>query len=153
MRRYEPDWRDARAVQTMHQWRKLAEPRWLSAHENILQARAHGRLVIISRPGRKRLQLEIACTSRDLSRKLIEEFGGHAEKWPRDWIKRFADLHKPKPLKIGKRLLISTTASSPVKRGAFHRVGGSRRLALCNPSPNEGSFIVFATQDDTQRAI
>ena len=90
----------------MHLWRKLAEPGWLSAHENILQARARGRLAIISRPGRKRLQLEIACTSRNVSRKLIEEFGGRAEKWPRDWLKRFADLHKSKPLKIGKRLLI-----------------------------------------------
>ena len=76
-----PDWRNARAIRTMHQWRKLAEPRWLNAHENILQTRARGRLVIISRPGRKRLQVEIACTSRDLSRKLIEEFGGRAEKF------------------------------------------------------------------------
>jgi ribosomal protein L11 methyltransferase len=96
----------------MHQWRKLAKPRWLSAHENILQARARGRLVIISRPGRKRLQLEIACTSRKDSRKLIEEFGGHTEKWPRDWLKRFADPRKSKPLKIGKRLLISNVGGT-----------------------------------------
>jgi len=95
----------------MHQWRKLADPRWLSAHENILQARSHGRLVIISRPGRKRLQLEIPCTSRDLARKLIEEFGGRAKKWPRDWLKRFADLHKSKPLKIGKRLIVAGSIS------------------------------------------
>src|SRR4029077_442054 len=73
----------ARRFQTMHQWRKLAEPGWLSAHESPVQARSRGRLVIISRPGRKRLQLEIACTSRNLARKLIEEFGGRAEKWPR----------------------------------------------------------------------
>ena len=111
----------------MHQWRKLVDPRWLSAHENILQARAGGRLVIISRPGRKRLQLEIVCTSHNLARKLIEEFGGRAEKWPRDWFKRFADLNKSKPLKIGKRLLISTTASSPAKRGTSHGVGRTRR--------------------------
>jgi ribosomal protein L11 methyltransferase len=90
----------------MHLWRKLAEPGWLSEHENILQARSRGRLAIISSPGRKRLQLEIACTSHNISRKLIEEFGGRTEKWPRDWLKRFADLHKSKPLKIGKRLLI-----------------------------------------------
>jgi ribosomal protein L11 methyltransferase len=95
------------SLEMMHLWRKLAEPRWLSAHENILQARSRGRLVMISRPGRKRLQLEIACTSRNLSQKLIEEFGGRTEKWPRDWLKRFAYLHKSKPLKIGKRLLIS----------------------------------------------
>jgi ribosomal protein L11 methyltransferase len=93
----------------MHQWRKLAEPRWLSAHEHILQARAHGRLVIISRPGRKRLQLEIACTSRHLARKFIEEFGGHAEKLPRNWLKRFTDPEKRKPLKIGARLEIANS--------------------------------------------
>jgi ribosomal protein L11 methyltransferase len=110
----------------MYQWRKLAEPGWLSTHENPLQARSRGRLVIISRPGRKRLQLEIACTSRNLARKLIAEFGGRAKKWPRDWLKRFADLHKSKPLKIGKRLLISTTASSQTKRGTY-RVGRTTR--------------------------
>jgi ribosomal protein L11 methyltransferase len=100
----------------MYLWRKLADPRWLSAHENSLQARSPGRLVITSRPGRKRLQLEIACTFRNVARKLTEEFGGRAEKWPRDWLKRFADLNKSKPLKIGKRLLISRTVSSRVKR-------------------------------------
>jgi ribosomal protein L11 methyltransferase len=99
----------------MYLWRKLADPRWLSAHENSLQARSPGRLVITSRPGRKRLQLEIACTFRNVARKLTEEFGGRAEKWPRDWLKRFADLNKSKPLKIGKRLLISRTVSSRVK--------------------------------------
>jgi len=119
----------------MHQWRKLAEPGWLSVHENPLQARSRGRLVIISRPGRKRLQLEIACTSRNLARKLIEEFGGRAEKWPRDWLKRFADLQKLKPLKIGRRLLISTTASFQAKR-ATYRVGRttrSGRPGVCQP--------------------
>jgi ribosomal protein L11 methyltransferase len=91
----------------MHLWRKLAEPGWLRAHESILQARSDGSLVIISRPGRKRLQLEIACSSLNESRKLIEEFGGRIEKWPRDWLKRFANPRGSKPLKIGKRLLIS----------------------------------------------
>ena len=90
----------------MHLWRKLAGPRWLRAHENILQTRSCGRLVVISRPGRELLRLEVACTSPDDSRKLIEEFGGRADKWPRDWLKRFADRRKSKPLKIGKRLLI-----------------------------------------------
>jgi ribosomal protein L11 methyltransferase len=110
----------------MHLWRKLAEPGWLSAHENRLQARSRGRLVITSRPGRKRLQLEVACASRNLARKLTEEFGGRAEKWPRDWLKRFADLHNSKPLKVGKRLLISTTASSRAKRETY-RIGRTTR--------------------------
>jgi len=91
----------------MYLWRKIAEPRWLNTHENILQARAGGRLAIISRPGRKRRQLEIACSSRNDSRKLVEEFGGRTEKLPRNWLKRFACLHQSKPLKIGKRLVIA----------------------------------------------
>ncbi|MGB9476086.1 MAG: 50S ribosomal protein L11 methyltransferase [Candidatus Udaeobacter sp.] len=111
----------------MHLWRKLAEPHWLSAHENILQARSHGRLVIVSRPGRKRLQLEISCRSRNLARKLIEEFGGRTEKWPRHWLKRFTSLRKSKALKIGGRLLVSNvegTFASQLSRqkGTFHIV-------------------------------
>jgi len=81
----------------MYLWRKIAEPRWLGAHENILQARSGGRLAIISKPGRKRRQLEIACTSRNDSRKLVEEFGGRTEKLPRNWLQRFARLHQSKP--------------------------------------------------------
>ena len=100
----------------MHLWRKLAEQGWLGTHENILQTRSPGRLVIISRPGRKRLQLEIACMSGSDSRKLIEEFGGHTEKWPRDWLKRFADPRRSKPLKIGKRLIVARSINGDVHR-------------------------------------
>jgi len=101
----------------MHLWRKLVDPRWLSAHENPLQARSRGRLVITSRPGRKRLELEIACTSRNVARKLTEEFGGRAEKWPRDWLKRFAKLNESKPLKIGTRLVIANSGVRMQCRG------------------------------------
>ena len=90
----------------MHLWRKLVEPQWLRAHEDLLQTQSCGRLVVISRPERERLQLEIACRSFDDSRKLIEGFGGVTEKWPRNWLRRFAELRSSKPLKIGKRLLI-----------------------------------------------
>jgi ribosomal protein L11 methyltransferase len=93
--------------EVMYLWRKIAEPHWLSAHENILQARSGSRLAIISRPGRKRRQLQIACTSRNDSRKLVEEFGGRTEKLPRNWLKRFADAEKRKPLRIGARLVIA----------------------------------------------
>jgi ribosomal protein L11 methyltransferase len=90
----------------MYLWRKIAEPRWLRAHETILQARSGGRLAIISRPGRKRRQLEIPCASRNDSRKLVEQFGGRTEKLPRNWLQRFARLHQSKPIKVGKRLVI-----------------------------------------------
>jgi len=101
----------------MHVWRKIVERRWLSAYESILQACSRGRLVIISEPGRTRLQLEIACSSRNLSRKLVKEFGGRSEKWPADWLKRFEDSRKSKPLKIGKRLLISNVEGTLASQG------------------------------------
>jgi ribosomal protein L11 methyltransferase len=94
-------------MEAMYLWRKIAEPRWLGAHENILQARSGGRLAIISKRGRKRRQLEIACTSRNDSQRLVEEFGGRTEKLPRDWLQRFARLHQSKPIKVGKRLVIA----------------------------------------------
>jgi ribosomal protein L11 methyltransferase len=93
--------------EAMYLWRKIAEPSWLGAHETILQARSGGRLAIISRPGRKRRQLEIPCTSRNGSRKLVEQFGGRTEKLPRNWLQRFARLHQSKPIKVGKRLVIT----------------------------------------------
>jgi ribosomal protein L11 methyltransferase len=122
----------------MHLWRKLAEPHWLSAHANILQVRSRGRLVIVSKPGCKRLQLEVACTSRNVSRKLVEEFGGRTEKWPRDWLKRFVDRRRSKLLKIGKRLVISDTLSSRAKRGTSHRSEKSRLLSYITRQPARG---------------
>jgi len=38
-------------------WRRSAEPHWIKAHENLLQAHADGQLVIVRGPGRKRLEL------------------------------------------------------------------------------------------------
>jgi ribosomal protein L11 methylase PrmA len=127
----------------MHLWRKLAEAQWLSAHENILQARSGGRLVIISRPGRERLQLEIACRSRNVSRKLIEEFGGRTEKWPRDWLKRFASLQKSKPLKIGKRLLISHAGGTLASRQPRHN-GRSHILIPASAAFGTGAHATTA---------
>ncbi len=104
----------------MYLWRKIAEPRWLSAREDILQARSGGALAIISRPARKRFQLEIACTSRKHSRKLVKEFGGRVAELPRDWLERFA-LDDSKPIKIGKRLLILNAGGTSVSRLSRHK--------------------------------
>ena len=90
----------------MYLWRKTAGPCWLSAREERLQARARGALATIARPERRRVQIEIACTSRNESRKLVQEFGGRAKKLRRDWLQRFARKEKPKSLRIGKRLVV-----------------------------------------------
>jgi ribosomal protein L11 methyltransferase len=97
----------------MYLWRKAALSSWLDGRENLLQARLCGRLAVISRPGCKRLQLEIACASLRASRELVREFGGRAEKLPRDWLKRFA-YHQSKQIKIGKRLLVSGKIDSRI---------------------------------------
>jgi ribosomal protein L11 methyltransferase len=89
----------------MFLWRKFAEHHWLKAHEDLLQARAHGQLVIVRRPGRKRLELEIVCRSRSGSSALLKEFGGRIEALPRNWLERVARGHS-KPIKIGKRLMV-----------------------------------------------
>ena len=97
----------------MYLWRKVVEPRWLNAHEEILHARFGLTLSIISRRECKRVQIEIACKSRNDSRKLVKEFGGRARKLPRDWLKRFGRGQQNRPLKIGKRLVISRDDGFP----------------------------------------
>jgi ribosomal protein L11 methyltransferase len=99
----------------MYLWRKAAEPHWLKAREEVLQGRFGGSLSTVSTPGRKRVQIEIACTSRNEARKLVQELGGRAQKLRPDWLKRFARKRKPKPLRIGKRLVV---VRSPKKREA-----------------------------------
>jgi ribosomal protein L11 methyltransferase len=89
----------------MYLWRRTAEIRWLKAREDLLQAHAHGQLVIVRRPERKRLELEIVCRSRSDSSALRTEFGGRIEALPRNWLERFA-RGDSKPIKIGKRLVI-----------------------------------------------
>jgi ribosomal protein L11 methyltransferase len=86
-------------------WRRTAEIRWLKAREDLLQAHAHGQLVIVRRPERKRLELEIVCRSRSDSSALLTEFGGWIQALPRNWLERFA-RGDAKPIKIGKRLMI-----------------------------------------------
>ena len=77
--------------------------------------------MIVSRPARKRLQLEIAVTSPRSARALIEQFGGRTEKLPRDWLKRFTRREESKPLKIGRRLVISNMEGTLASRRSRHK--------------------------------
>jgi ribosomal protein L11 methyltransferase len=40
------------------------------------------------------------------ARRLVDEFGGHFEKLPRDWLKRLSREHEGEPIKVGKRLIV-----------------------------------------------
>jgi ribosomal protein L11 methyltransferase len=104
----------------MYLWRKRAELRWVKAHEDLLQAHARGQLVIVRRPERKRLELEIVCRSRSDSSVLLKEFGGRIEALPRNWLERFARAGS-KPIKIGKRLVISSVGGTLVSRFSRHK--------------------------------
>jgi ribosomal protein L11 methyltransferase len=108
-------------------WRKRAELHWVKAHEGLLQARAFGQLVIVRKPGRKRLDLEIACRSRSDSSALLKEFGGRIEALPRNWLERFT-RGDSKPIKIGKRLIISSVGGTLVSRLSRHK--GRRHIII-----------------------
>src|SRR5881392_3006561 len=95
----------------MYLWRKVAEPRWLKTREEILQTRFGPALSITSRRECKRVQIEIACASRNKSQELVNEFGGRAQQLPRDWLTRFARAQESRPLKIGNRLIVARTRS------------------------------------------
>lgn len=88
-------------------WRKSVRPDWLSGREETLRARFGPALAVISQPDRKWLRIEIACRNKAKANRLLLEFGGHAKKLPRDWLKQFARTQNTRPLKIGKRLVIS----------------------------------------------
>ena len=104
----------------MFLWRKFAEQHWLKGHEDLLQERASGQLVIVRTPGRKRLELEFICRSRSDSSALLKEFGGRIETLPSNWVERFA-RRDWKPIKIGKRLMISNVGGNLASRLSRHK--------------------------------
>jgi ribosomal protein L11 methyltransferase len=83
----------------MYLWRKSANPRWLSANESELRTFAGDELVLVERPNRKRLQLEVASKSRVKLQNLARKFGGRVEKLPKDWLKCLV-RRKTKPIKV-----------------------------------------------------
>jgi ribosomal protein L11 methyltransferase len=101
-------------------WRKRADLHWVKAHEDFLQAQAHGQLVIVHRPERKCLELEIVCRSRSDSSALLKEFGGRSEALPRNWLKQFVRADS-KAIKIGKRMMVSSVGGTLVSRLSRHK--------------------------------
>jgi ribosomal protein L11 methyltransferase len=100
----------------MYVWRRLATRRWWIDQEAAVHALAGDKLALIEEPKRKRLQVEVAAESRSELRALARKFGGQIRKLPRAWLKRFLREQKTKPLKIGRRLLISNVGGTSVSR-------------------------------------
>jgi ribosomal protein L11 methyltransferase len=112
-------------------WHRTAKIRWVKANEELLQAHVHGQLVIVRRPRRKLLQLEIACSSRKASRALVADFGGRIEKLQRNWLERFA-RDDSKPIEIGRRLIVT----KPVDERRGGSVHCPQRIAVRRARPD-----------------
>jgi len=123
-------------------WRKTAELRWVKGHEDLLQAYGGGQLVIVRRPGRKRLELEIVCRSRSNSNALLKRFGGQREILPRNWLKRSARADS-KPIKIGKRLIIWNVEAILASRLSPHK-GGSHLIIPASLAFGTGQHVTTA---------
>lgn len=108
----------------MYLWRKLIERRRLVRIEEFLEARS-GQLAVIDRPQYQRVALEVSCRSATEARQLVRKFGGKIHKLPQDWLKRFARAQQTKPIKIGKRLVITNVGGTSVSR--LRAEGKSRR--------------------------
>jgi ribosomal protein L11 methyltransferase len=101
----------------MFVWRKRAGTSWLASNEVALHEIAGRRLAIVSKTGHRNAIAEVASPNCSELEKIRRRFGGIIEKLPRNWLQKFLGGQKPKPLKIGKRLVIvSSTASRRMKR-------------------------------------
>jgi ribosomal protein L11 methylase PrmA len=96
----------------MYLWRRRATPQWWFDHEKDLRARFGNTLTVIEFPNRIQVQIESACNSRTP----LREFGGRIEKLPRDWLNRFLQQQKTKPIQVGNRKLL-------IPRGAAFGTG------------------------------
>jgi len=96
----------------MFVWRKRAGAGWLAANEATLREVAGQRLAIISKPAHRNAIAEIASPNCSELERIRRRFGGVIEKLPRNWLRKFLRGQKPKPLKIGKRLVIVSSNRS-----------------------------------------
>ncbi len=96
-----------RPSQPNHIWQKSAAREWVDEHETELSAATAGAFAVIERAGRKRLLVQAPCTGVRAARALVRQFGGAAQKLPRDWLTRYTRAKAAKPIRIGARLAIA----------------------------------------------
>jgi ribosomal protein L11 methyltransferase len=96
----------------MYTWRKRATAGWLRVRSEELSRQFGPALAITERPGKARALLEISCRTAKEGQQLVREFGGSVEKLRADWLRHFAKQARSKPLRIGSRLIIQSTADS-----------------------------------------
>ena len=99
----------------MYIWRKQVHPDWLRLRKEKLDARFGAALAIVEQPGKRQIALQVSCPTARQAHSLVREFGGKAEKLPRNWLRDFAKRAYGKPLRIGSRLNIR---SAPERKGS-----------------------------------
>src|SRR5918911_1669760 len=100
----------------MYLWQRLAAKSWWETHEADLTATAGAQLAIIQPAERKSLTIEVASRSNRVVNDLRRRLGGNVVKLPPNWLGRFAATSRMKPLRIGKRLVITTVEATSVPR-------------------------------------
>ncbi|MGZ4966040.1 MAG: 50S ribosomal protein L11 methyltransferase [Chthoniobacterales bacterium] len=87
-------------------WQKSAARAWFDDHQARLEECG---VVVIERPGRKRLSIEVTSDKETVAR-LTKAFGGRQRKLARNYLDKFLRPRKTKPIRIGHRLLITNAA-------------------------------------------
>jgi ribosomal protein L11 methyltransferase len=90
----------------MHIWRKRVTRDWLRRRSEDFTERFGAALAIVEQPGKRQALIEVSCASRKGALDLVREFGGRAEKLPRNWLQHFARRSQTNPLRIGSRLIV-----------------------------------------------
>jgi ribosomal protein L11 methyltransferase len=116
----------------MFVWRKRAGAGWLAANEMALRGIAGRRLVIVSKPQSKNTIAEIAVKKRSDLESIRSRFGGTIEKLPRNWLREFLRGNTVQPIKIGARLLI--TSSGGLQTGVYNKSAGGKTPLLVIPA-------------------
>jgi ribosomal protein L11 methyltransferase len=78
----------------------------------LLTARFRQRLAIIEEAEHRFAILEVCCAHPSETRRLQNEFGGSARKLPRNWQRQLLKGKSRKPIRVGDRLMIATSAWS-----------------------------------------
>ena len=89
-------------------WQKSATATWLVQNEELVREQTNGSYATIERPGMSRVRLESFCETRRAAEGLKSILGGSVRPLPSDWSERFFAAHRTAPLKIGRRLTISS---------------------------------------------
>ncbi len=109
-------------------WQKFATVEWLQRHQPSLDVIAKGAHVVIERPNRKRLLVEVCCGI-GTGRRLLKSHGGTVKRLPANWKSAFLTPSRGKRINVGKRLSIVGAAEA--------HVDGKRRVLII---PAEAAF-------------